>query len=98
MQITPILPPREASAAPRSGPAPDDPLYLRAQQLEAAFLAEMLGLAGLGETEGAFGGGIGEEQFSSFLRQEQAQAIVARGGIGLAESLFLAMGGGNDAA
>ena len=35
--------------------------------------------------------GNGAAQFASFLRQEQAQAVVAKGGIGLAETLFQAM-------
>ncbi|MDQ2065309.1 rod-binding protein [Xinfangfangia sp. CPCC 101601] len=68
---------------------------VQAKALEAAFLTEMLGHAGLDTSpDSAFGGGIGEEQFASFLRQEQAQMLVEHGGIGLAESLFRAMGGG----
>ncbi|GHE01743.1 hypothetical protein U879_16080 [Defluviimonas sp. 20V17] len=59
-----------------------------AQALEASFLAEMLGHAGLGDTPEAFGGGTGEAQFASFLREAQAEKMVARGGIGLAEQLF----------
>lgn len=71
-----------------------DPLMQQAKELEAAFLAEMLGHAGLdAEADSAFGGGAGEEQFASFLRQEQATLMVERGGIGLAEALFRAMGG-----
>lgn len=91
-----------------SGPgrAPNDPgprdlaaLRARAAELEAVFLAEMLGHAGLGhaglgEGAGGFGGGIGEAQFASFLRQEQATAMVRAGGIGLAESIFRAMSAG----
>lgn len=68
-----------------------DPLRDKAAQLETAFLAEMLGHAGLGATRESFGGGIGEEQFSSFLRQEQAEAMVKAGGIGLTEALFRAL-------
>jgi flagellar protein FlgJ len=60
----------------------------KSQELEAAFLSEMLSFAGLGETEGSFTGGVGEEQFASFLRAEQAELMVARGGIGLAEQIF----------
>lgn len=60
----------------------------QSKELEAAFLAEMLSFAGLGESEGAFAGGIGEEQFASFLRAEQARLMVAQGGIGLAEQIF----------
>lgn len=63
-------------------------LKQKSQELEAAFLAEMLSFAGLGETESSFSGGIGEEQFSSFLRQEQAKLMVQHGGIGLAEQIF----------
>lgn len=65
-------------------------------ELESSFLSEMLGLAGLGQVSDSFGGGIGEQQFASFLRQEQADAMVRKGGIGLAESLFRAMTEGRD--
>lgn len=84
------------AAASRHG---EDPVRLRAlsRDMEAAFLSEMLGMAGLGSTSETFGGGIGEEQFASFLRQEQATAMVRAGGIGLAESLFRAMTEGQDA-
>jgi len=74
-------------------PSPADPLRERAAQLETAFLSEMLGQAGLNAAPGAFSGGMGEEQFASFLREEQATAIVGRGGIGLTELLYRAMGG-----
>ncbi|WP_136683443.1 rod-binding protein [Falsirhodobacter xinxiangensis] len=74
-------------------PTPQVPLREKAAQLETAFLSEMLSHAGLGAMEGSFGGGVGEEQFASFLRQEQAGAMVANGGIGLTEALFRAMGG-----
>lgn len=56
--------------------------------MEASFLAEMLKAAGLGKTSGQFGGGQGEDQFASFLVQEQAKQMVEAGGIGLAEALF----------
>ena len=69
----------------------DDALRTKATELEAAFLAEMLQFAGLGESSEEFGGGIGEDQFSSFLRQEQAQLMAERGGVGLAESIFNAL-------
>ncbi len=46
------------------------------------------------DAEGSFGGGLGEAQFASFLRQEQARMMVEKGGIGLSEALFRAMGGG----
>lgn len=88
--ITPISPlppgPRSEAQGPR-----DAALWNAAQELEATFLAEMLESAGLGEVSEAFGGGAGEEQFASFLRMEQARAMVGAGGIGLAESLFEAL-------
>ncbi|MEJ6403228.1 rod-binding protein [Yoonia sp. 2307UL14-13] len=62
-----------------------------AQKLEATFLAEMLKSAGLGEARNAFGGGVGEDQFASFLREAQAEEMAKAGGIGLAEALFEAM-------
>lgn len=66
-------------------------LMEQAKALEAGFLSEMLGHAGLGTAADAFGGGAGEEQFASFLRQEQAKQMVEKGGIGLAEQLFQAL-------
>lgn len=83
-----MIAPLSAAPAPRP-----DPLRQKAQELETAFLSEMLAHAGMKPMEGSFGGGIGEEQFSSFLRQEQAGAMVRQGGIGLSEALFRAMGG-----
>lgn len=69
-------------------PTPPDPLRRSAEALEAAFLSEMLKSAGaFRPTEGLGGGGEGEDQFSSFLADEQAKAMVARGGIGLADSI-----------
>lgn len=82
------------STEPRIGgprPAPTDPLRAVAQELEATFLSEMLKSAGLGEPSKSFGGGIGEEQFSSFLRDAQAREMVRAGGVGLAESLYHAL-------
>lgn len=60
----------------------------RAKALEASFLSEMLSYAGLNAQTGSFSGGIGEEQFASFLRDEEAKSMVQHGGIGLAEKLF----------
>lgn len=81
--------------APNSAKSHDDLLMAKAKELEAAFLSEMLGHAGMdADAEGAFGGGLGEAQFASFLRQEQARMMVEKGGIGLSEALFRAMGGG----
>ncbi len=69
-----------------------------AEELEANFLAEMLKPMGAGAARDSFGGGIGEEQFSSFLRQEESRAMVRSGGIGLAESIFQSMKQSTEAA
>lgn len=69
----------------------DSALRVAAEKLEASFLAEMLKAAGVGEQIEGWGGGIGEEQFASFLRQAQAEEMAKTGGIGLAQGLFEAL-------
>ena len=71
-----------------------DPRVLAlAQKLEAQFLAEMLKSGGVGQGRESFGGGAGEDQFSSFLTQEYATAAVEAGGIGLSEAIYQAIVG-----
>lgn len=62
-----------------------------AEAFETAFVAEMLKYSGVNKTPAAFGGGAGEDAFGSFLTQEYARLISARGGLGLAEQIFEAM-------
>jgi peptidoglycan hydrolase FlgJ len=79
---------------PPNAPRPratDEELARAARDLEASFLSIMLREAGVGAPRNAFGGGSGEEQFSSFLTDAYAARIAERGGIGLAESLFKAL-------
>ena len=89
-----MVSPVDGSAFVRSSPLdqkmPDKTEQLRnaSEQLEANFIAEMLKAAKFGEPLEHFGGGIGEEQFSSFLRDEHARALAERGGFGLAEAIF----------
>ncbi|MEE9453080.1 MAG: rod-binding protein [Paracoccaceae bacterium] len=59
--------------------------------LEASFLAEMLKHGGLGKTRDSFGGGAGEDVFSSLLVREQATLMAKNGGIGLAEHIVSAL-------
>ena len=100
--VTPALPPAlrrpgaAASAATGAGAPPgaahsDAELRRVAEEFEASFLAQMLTSAGLDRPPGDYGGGAGEDQFGSFLVQEQARAMVKAGGIGLAETIFEAM-------
>lgn len=100
MQATsPMFPaPAPPTAGVNGTGARDAALMQAAKELEASFLAEMLKSAGLGKVQDAFGGGAGEEQFASFLRQEQARMMVESGGIGLAQSLFEALKERDDAA
>lgn len=72
-------------------PSAPDPLRASAQALETAFLAEMLKNAGVFRAAETFGGGVGEEHFTSFMADTQARAMVARGGIGLADSIEQAL-------
>ena len=85
----------------RPVPAPQvTALRKAAEELEVSFLSEMLQAAGLGKGRASFGGGAGEDQFSSFLVEEHARALVAAGGIGLSEMIFEALiskeGGNHD--
>ena len=82
-----------SAAGPPRAPAAADDRAMRqaADAFEAAFLAEMLTAAGLGQPPEGFGGGAGEDQFASFLVREQARQMTAAGGIGLSEVIFKAM-------
>lgn len=89
-------------APPNPPPTPalmrrsDADLLRAAVTLEASFLAEMLKSSGLGEGATSFGGGPGEDQFTSFLTDERARMMAEAGGIGLAQSIFEALKRGND--
>lgn len=85
--LTTSIPP-STPASYRPAPVPQDPLRKAAVQLEATFIAEMLKSAGLGESRESFGGGSGEDQFSTFLIRAQAEQMAQAGGLGLAESLY----------
>ncbi len=89
--MQPVSPLLSRGGVPVAQPSADDKLMQAAKDLEATFLAEMLKSAGLGKTPELFGGGSGEDQFGSFLRQAQAEQMVETGGIGLAQSLFEAL-------
>lgn len=85
----------QSTSLPATGNAArDERLWAVAQDLEASFLAEMLKSAGLGQARGDMGGGAGEDQFSSFLVREYADAAVRAGGIGLSESIYRALAAG----
>lgn len=62
------------------------------EKLESVFIAEMLKAAGVGKAPESFGGGAGEDQFASFLREAQARNMVRAGGLGLAAYFNAAIG------
>lgn len=74
-------------------PAGDGAERLReaSRQIERAFLSEMLKHAKVGEPREAFGGGVGEAQFASMLRDLYAEKLVDAGGLGLSEAIFKAI-------
>lgn len=81
----PGAPPREAA------------VRAAAEAFEASFLAEMLRHTGLAEPPEQFGGGPGEARFAGLLVREYAEALAARGGVGLGDRIarsLLARDGG----
>lgn len=91
LSLTALVPRAPRPQAALAAAAPKDPLRQAAQDLEASFLAEMLKSAGLGKSRESFGGGAGEDQFSTFMIRAQAEEMAKAGGIGLAESLYHAL-------
>jgi len=77
MQIETILPAN----------VPGSPIVAVAEQLELAFLEEMLKYCGPPPSDGAFGGGAGEDQFSSFLTREHAALLADKLDLGFARIL-----------
>lgn len=69
----------------------DEALWTVARDLEASFLSEMLKSAGVGRPPEGFGGGAGEDHFSTFLTREYADATVRAGGVGLSEAIYRAL-------
>ena len=86
METIPVLPPPRPIPALPDYIQSDAKLRDAAQKLEATFLAEMLKSAGLGAPRDTFGGGVGEDQFSSFLREAQAEKNGQRRGHRLSRS------------
>lgn len=95
--LTSPIAPQNAPPLPTQLSPADKQLMDVARELEVSFLAEMLKSVGAGAPRDTFGGGAGEEQFSSFLRMAQAREMVEGGGLGLAESLFEALKERSDA-
>ncbi len=60
-----------------------------AESFEAFFIGQYLEhmFAGI-RTDGMFGGGQGENVFRSMMMQEYGKTIAARGGLGIADSVY----------
>ncbi len=94
IQTPPVYmsPPMSVSLGQTLSGQQDEALRKASVDLEASFLSEMLKSAGLGKSREGYGsGGAGEDQFSSFLIQAQAQEIANSGGIGIADAIFNAL-------
>lgn len=78
-----ILPP--SALQKRQDPAHQHKI---AKEFEASFLAEMLKYSGINKTSETFGGGAGEDAFSSMLNDAYAESLVEAGGIGIAELVY----------
>lgn len=85
MQPLPALTPMPIpTAITRPSAGPESAITQAARALETAFLAEMLKASGLGRI-GSEGGD--EDPFASFMADAQAEALMTRGGIGLASHI-----------
>ncbi|MCC5987506.1 MAG: flagellar biosynthesis protein FlgJ [Pararhodobacter sp.] len=82
--LTPSTPATTRATTPPT--APENALARSAAALETAFLAEMLKAAGHGRVASVSGKNE-EDPFASFMADAQAQAMMARGGIGLASHI-----------
>jgi peptidoglycan hydrolase FlgJ len=89
MEIPPIASP--LPAAPGRAAGTDQAMRATAEAFEAVFLTEMLKHTGINAMPTSHGGGAGEDAFASFLTQEYARLLAARGGLGLADQIFEAL-------
>ncbi|PRY91535.1 rod binding protein [Donghicola tyrosinivorans] len=79
------------STLPPTAITPSDRIKTAAKELEVTFATQMLKAAGFDKPQETFGGGAGEAQFSSFLLETRARALVDAGGFGLARQLETAL-------
>ncbi|MFQ8430734.1 rod-binding protein [Amaricoccus sp. W119] len=96
MDITPLAA-RTAASPPARDKATNaatdaDAAALRAAEaFETSFLAEMLKESGVNQASSSFGGGAGEEAFSSFLTEQYAAKLAGRAELGLSQRIFEAL-------
>jgi len=86
--IDPVLPTQPMT--PKQPERRED-LWHLSVAFEATFLNEMLKSSGVNTTSSSFGGGAGEDAFSSLLTQTYADGFSKAGGIGLAQHVYSSM-------
>lgn len=75
------------AAAPPAARSPTADVAARARDLETAFLAQMLKAAGTVRMGSGLPGAEADQPFEPFWAEAQARALMAAGGLGLAEVL-----------
>jgi len=76
-------------STPDGARVPVERLRQQAQELEGVFLHTLVKQMFSGiETDGAFGGGFGEETWRSMQAEQMAQSMAEVGGIGLADQIL----------
>lgn len=90
-RLHPSIPARTTPQMPGDSLSTDK-LHEAAKDFEAVFLASAFKSMFSGiETEGAFGGGLGEQMFRELLADEYAKDVVLTGGIGVADQIIQEM-------
>jgi flagellar protein FlgJ len=79
--------PYAPAALPLADAATRGRIQKTATDFEASFLQVMLGQMFSTVDTGAFGGGVGEDAFKSFLTDSMAKSMAAHGGIGLSKDI-----------
>jgi hypothetical protein len=88
--MTPI-PPLPPQAADQTDRARIAQIREAAVKFEAAFLTQVLDLAGVAKAPEGWGGGAGEDAFRGQLLAEQGRILAESGGVGVAEQVFREM-------
>ncbi len=84
---------KEKNARNALSPEAAQQLKKGARELEAQLLSSMLGEALVnGKPNRPFGGGAGEHQFGSMLRDEIGKAIASQKGVGVAAMIIRSLG------
>lgn len=89
MELPALPAPGQPSLAKSRDLSADEARMLEtARAFEASFLADVLENSGINAMPDSFGGGAGEDAFSSLLTREYGRLLAERGGVGLAEQVF----------